>query len=121
MTPLEAKRLIKGKVEENKLSLTGFKCFDINFPLNPTTLFYDYIYVIALSQNYDIVTQIIDYDCFTDVEFNHKKQFASQARSCAIYKYLHSQNAVKETLEDINRFKQLYYDVIVPFRLYLDY
>lgn len=119
LTPLEAKKLIKEEVELKKLVLTGFNCFGINFPLIPTTLFYDYIYVMALFQNTDIASGVIRYKCFTDVEFNHKKQFASQARSCAIYKYLSDQNKVTEVLEDINQFIDIYSIGIIPHSLSL--
>ena len=121
LSPFEAKKLIKNEVENRKLILTGFNCFGIEFPLNPTTIFYDYIYVLALSQNPNIASKVINYYCFTDVEFNHKKQFASQARSCAIYKYLHENNMIKKTLEDIAMFKEIYTKVIIPYRLSLDY
>lgn len=119
-SPLEAKNLIKDQVRNNNLNLTGFKCFGIDFPLNPTTLFYDYIYVMALTQNPVIASNVINYSCFTDVEFNHKKQFASQARSCAIFKYLYNTNSVTHALEDINYFIHIYSSVITSGQLSLD-
>lgn len=116
LTPLEAKKLVKTNVEKMKLNITSFNCFDIVFPTTPTTLFYDYIYVLALFQNNDIGRELIKHNCFTDVEFNHKKQSASQARSCAIYKYLVDNDKLGEYLEDIEKFKGLYYNVIVKNR-----
>ncbi len=120
LTPLEAKKLIKTKVKEEKLILTGFRCFGIDFPLMPKTIFYDYIYVLALSQNPNIGSQVVKYYCFTDVEFNHKTQFASQARSCAIYKYLVENNVLTEAIEDLNKFKEIYNNTIVSYQLSLD-
>lgn len=72
------------------------------------SLFYDYLYILALNENNNLVMKIINYDCFTDIEFNHKKQFASQARSCAIFKYLYNNNLVDKFLENPLLFKELY-------------
>jgi len=119
LSPLEAKRTIKERVEKDNLILTAFKCLGMDFPLFPKTLFYDYIYVVALIQNPNISKEIVNYYCYTDVEFNHKKQFASQARACAIFKYLYDNDILKETIEDINKFIQIYYEVIIPYRLEL--
>ncbi len=108
MQPGDAKRFVKECVESEQLSLTKFSLLGIDFPLEPKTLFYDYLYIVALSQNFELSTEILKYDCFTDIEFNPKKQFASQARSCAIFKYLHNHNLIEEYLEDIEKFKTIY-------------
>jgi len=120
MTAAEAKKYIQEKGKNEKPVLTGFNCFGINFPLTPATFFYDYIYVLALSENHKIASKTTDYDCFTDIEFNHTKQIASQARSCAIFKYLYDNNIINETIEDIHKFKDLYKKIIVSYRLTLD-
>lgn len=86
---------------------------EINFPLSPATIFYDYIYVVALVQNLEIANKILGYYCYTDVEFNHKKQFASQARSCAIYKHLVENNKAEICLKNIDEFKKIYIDIIL--------
>lgn len=112
LQPLQAKKLIQEKVENQNLILTGFNCFGVDFPLSPTTIFYDYIYVLALSQNHAVSSKVVENYCFTDVEFNHKKQFASQARSCAIFKYLHDCNLIKSSIEDFNKFKDVYLNVL---------
>ena len=116
LTPIEAKKLIKEKVEKDKLILTGFNCFGVVFPIEPKTIFYDYLYILALIQNPKIASQVLEYYCYTDVEFNHKKQFASQARSCAIYKYLVENNNVIEYVQDIKKFISIYNDIIVPYQ-----
>lgn len=120
VSPLEAKKLIQENVKNKNLILTGFNCFGVDFPLYPTTIFYDYIYVLALSQNHEVASKVVTYYCFTDVEFNHKKQFASQARSCAIYTYLHKNNLLKTSLENFNKFKEIYLK-IVPYQETLDF
>lgn len=108
MMPADAKKFVKEKVETNNFSLTGFRFRNIVFPLKPNSLFYDYLYIFALSQNIDLALKIIDYDCFTDIEFNHKKQYASQARSCALFKYLYINNQVDGFLLNPLLFENLY-------------
>ena len=111
--PTVAKKTVKEAVEKEKLVLTSFECLGYKFPLYPYSLFYDYIYVVALKQNPDIAKEVLEYNCFTDIEFNHKKQFASQARSCAIFKYLSINNLLDSYLKDINSFVNIYKEIIV--------
>lgn len=64
-------------------------CLDGNeWPIEPQTLFYDYIYVQALIQNYGTDLNLDDYEWFTDIEFNPNKSINCQARSVAVYKLL---------------------------------
>ncbi len=109
--PLEAKRYVQDKVEQSNLTLTSFELNNQTFPLEPKSLFYDYLYILALYQNNDLAQNIINYECFTDIEFNHKKQFASQARSCALYKYLYLNNKVEVFLNNPLMFIRLYDDL----------
>ena len=108
MHPIDAKRYIKEKVKELSLSLSEFRFNEMRFPLNPKSLFYDYLYIWALNQNNSLANEILNYDCFTDIEFNHKNQFASQARSCALFKYLFLNNEVEEFLKKPFLFEDLY-------------
>lgn len=109
MEAKDAKRYVKEQIDSNKLSLTSFKFGDKVFSNYPKSLFYDYLYILALSQNKELALEIINYDCFTDIEFNHKKQFASQARSCALYKYLYENNQIEMFLNKPLLFENLYY------------
>lgn len=111
MLPADAKKYIREKVEANKFSLTGFTYNNFNFPLEPKSLFYDYLYIKALYGNVELSKQIINFDCFTDIEFNHQHQFASQARSCALYKYLKTNSLVEKFLQNPLDFKDLYLDL----------
>lgn len=58
------------------------------WPIEPKTLFYDYIYIQALIQNYGTELNLEDYEWFTDIEFNPNKSINCQARSVAVYKLL---------------------------------
>lgn len=62
--------------------------FNLNgdiWPLEPKTAFYDWLYVQALLQNNDLSSKLENYASFTDIEFNPKKSYSSQARSCALF------------------------------------
>lgn len=111
MLPADAKRFVKEKSESKGLKLTEFNFFGKKFPLVPNSIFYDYLYIYSLSQNKGVASEIIKYDCFTDIEFNPKKQISSQARSCAIFKYLYLNNLVDDFLSDYGKFNYLYYEL----------
>ena len=50
--------------------------------------FYDWLYLNALTQNKELSEKIIQYDAFTDIEFNPKKSFSCQAKTVALYIHL---------------------------------
>ena len=86
--------------------------------LIPKTSFYDYIYLSALTQNPRLSEAIINYDGFTDIEFNPKKSINCQARSAALYVSLFKRNKIEKSLkskvnyiEILTAFQQEYYDV----------
>lgn len=82
------KRLPKSK----KIKLLGFKLFGEEWPLEPKTLFYDWLYINALMQNMDIAEKLMKYDMFTDIEFNPEKSINCQAITAAIYVSLRTTN-----------------------------
>lgn len=105
--PIEAKKFIRN---QDFNILRGFKYKDEVFPLNPKSFFYDYLYIKALQQIPNISKQVINYDIFTDIEFNEKKQFNCQARACAIYSYMLRTNTVEHYMSSLNNFKKIYTD-----------
>lgn len=77
------------KKDERLLSsgkLVGFNYNSMDFPLEPKTVFYDYIYINAVKYTFslDEIKQITSYTHFTDIEFNPKKSINTQAKSVAI-------------------------------------
>lgn len=66
-------------------SLVGFKFFSYEFPLNPQTYFYDWLYINVLLKNPELAKKVMAYKVFTDIEFNHKKSINSQAYSAALF------------------------------------
>jgi hypothetical protein len=69
--------------------LIGFEFEDLKFPLEPTTVFYDWLYLNAIFPHRgwlkDRLTGRISYAGFTDIEFNPAKSVNCQARSCALF------------------------------------
>ncbi len=64
-----------------------------SFPLNPKTVFYDFIYIAAVKQSLgtEEINEISNYNCFTDIEFNPTKSINTQARSAAIIRLILSE------------------------------
>ncbi len=95
---------IKAKKDERlRISgnIIGFE-FEGNFWDNePKTAFYDWMYINALyrNNNRDIVEELLEYDVFSDIEFNPKKSINCQARTCAILVSLINLNLIDELLE----------------------
>ncbi len=83
VSPKDAKRNEK---LINSGKLVGFNYNNIDFPLEPKTLFYDYIYINSVKEilSSNEIKQITNYTHFTDIEFNPKKSINTQAKSVAI-------------------------------------
>jgi len=63
------------------------------FPLDPKTVYYDYIYIAAVKQSLKIeeIKEISNYNCFTDIEFNPEKSINTQARAAALIRLILSE------------------------------
>ncbi len=65
--------------------LIGFSFEGIDFPLEPKTAFYDWLYCSFLWDHRDWATKLYAYAGFTDVEFNPHRSINCQARSAALF------------------------------------
>jgi hypothetical protein len=65
--------------------LVGFAFEGLEFPLEPKTAFYDWLYLGVLKDYRDWATALYAYAGFTDVEFNPFKSVNCQARSAALF------------------------------------
>jgi len=65
--------------------LIGFRFEGCDFPLEPKTAFYDWLYISVLKNHRDWAKTLYDYAGFTDVEFNPFKSINCQARSAALF------------------------------------
>ena len=105
MHPKEAKR---DERLRNSGKLTGFQFDGMEFALEPKTMFYDWVYMSALNSKKDIIEELIKYNAFTDIEFNHTKSINCQARAAAIFVSLYKLNSVDRVLKDMDELKNLY-------------
>lgn len=84
--------------------LIKFNFFGVDWPLEPKTAFYDWIYLNALKKNNWAIDQLDDYDSFTDIEFNPKKSINCQAYSVALFKSLNGRGLLDDALENKDSF-----------------
>ncbi|MFP3398368.1 hypothetical protein SB749_18775, partial [Brevibacterium sp. SIMBA_078] len=73
----------------------------------PKTLFYDWLYLNALSLNEELIKEVIKYDAFTDIEFNPGKSINCQARSVALFVALYKTGELEEALSSEDNFKKI--------------
>ena len=83
----------------------------MEFPLNPPTYFYDWLYVNALNQHPEYHKKLLEFDAFTDIMFNPEKQINCQAKSVAIFVSLYKTGMLKEALKDRESFLKIVYGV----------
>ena len=87
--------------------LIHFQLFDTEFPLEPPTAFYDWLYLKALSQNEDLASELLQYEGFTDIAFNPEKSLNCQAHSAALWVALNRRNLIQQALADPVSFIQV--------------
>ena len=87
--------------------LTGYVFDDEEFPTEPKTFFYDWLYIHALIEHPDLSKSILKYDSFTDIVYNPKKGSATQAEACAVYVSLVRRRELKEALESRENFLRI--------------
>ena len=85
--PKEAKR---DKRLHDSGSLKAFWYQGEDFPLIPKTVFYDYIYLAAVRDSFaaNEIHAVLDYNYFTDIEFNPEKSLNTQARTVALIRLM---------------------------------
>lgn len=104
--PRDAKRYVRENGDR------VLKCYRYNgkeISLDTRTLFYDFIYICALMQHPEVSSVLVEYDLFTDIEFNEKKGLNCQARSCAIYSYMLRTGSVDKYMGSMEDFEKIYF------------
>lgn len=99
--------------KDERLSSSGrlmkFVLLGNEFPTNPKTFFYDWLYVNAVSQNKEILAELSEYKAFTDIAFNPQKSINCQARSAAICVSLLRKDLLSNALKSKNAFREIVY------------
>ena len=93
MTSREAKRDERLRCSGR---LTGFEFANVQWPLEPQTAFYDWLYISALKHRADLAEQLSAYSAFTDIEFNPQKSINCQAYSVALFVSLQQRNHLEQ-------------------------
>lgn len=102
---------VKAKTDERLKNSGYIKSYFFQgktWPLSPQHLFYDYLYIKSLNTNKEFHSAVMEFDTFTDIEFNHKKSLNCQARALAIFVTLNRHGLVKAYLDDPEKFKTIY-------------
>lgn len=73
---------------------------------DPETFFYDWLYINALLENPLLAAELLEYDAFTDIEFNPNKSINCQARAAALFAALSGQGKA-EQCRDFDTFYQI--------------
>ncbi len=97
----ESKKDIRLKESGN---LVRFKFYNTIWSLVPRTAFYDWLYLSALNQNKELAQHLLNFNGFTDIEFNPAKSINCQARAAALYVSLMKRNMLEEVLSSQDSF-----------------
>ena len=84
--------------------LIGFRFEGFDFPLEPKTVFYDWLYCSFLYQYRDWAQKLYDYAGFTDIEFNPHRSINCQARSAALFLSLMRRAELDDALQSPSAF-----------------
>lgn len=106
-TSIEAKKDIRLKESGN---LIAFQYKNENWDIQYGTAFYDWFYINALNQQ-PYKDDILEYEVFTDIEFNPKKSLNCQARSVALFVGLVKSNLISEYITSKKDFLTLYSEI----------
>ena len=106
LSPRDAKR---DERLRNSGRLTGFRMGETNFPLVPASLFYNWLYMNALHSQPELAAAVMEYDAFTDIEFNPDRAVSCQAQAAAIYVTLARQGRIEEALRSRKDFLRVVY------------
>ena len=84
--------------------IVGFLFDGFNFPLEPKTVFYDWLYINTILTHRDWLKRLEKYTGFTDIEFNPSKSINCQARSCALFVSLMQMDLLDESIRSPKKF-----------------
>ena len=91
----------------NSGNLIGFRFFGVDFPTVPLTFFYDWLYINVLIKNDLLCNKIVEYEAFTDIEFNPEKSINCQAFSAALFVSMFKNKIDLRDISDPKVFSQI--------------
>ena len=84
--------------------LIGFLFEGFRFPLDPRTVFYDWLYISTILPHREWLKRLDNYKGFTDIEFNPSKSINCQARSCALFVSLMHMDLLDDSIRSPKEF-----------------
>ncbi len=87
--------------------LLKFCFFGDDWPLEPQTAFYDWVYLNALKTHEQLGSEIAGFSAFTDIEFNPGKSVNCQAYSVALYASLVRRRFLEKALSSKEAFLEI--------------
>lgn len=84
--------------------IVEFRFDRVNFPVDPKTAFYDWLYISALFPHREYLRRLEGYAGFTDIEFNPSKSINCQARSCATLVAMMKRNILEIAIQSPDSF-----------------
>jgi len=88
-------------------SLRGFSLLGVEWPLEPPTLFYDWLYAHSVAARPDLLELASRQHAFTDIAFNPKRSLACQAMALARAVFLHRRGLLDAALASPEAFCSL--------------
>ncbi|WP_338641077.1 DarT1-associated NADAR antitoxin family protein [Burkholderia pyrrocinia] len=68
------------------------------WPLQPRTAFYDWLYINALHRQPELTEIVLTYRAFSDIAFNPERSIDCQAYAAALYVSLHERGLLKDEI-----------------------
>jgi hypothetical protein len=91
----------------------AYSFFNEEFPTQPMTAFYDWLYLTALWQNRDLAEKLLEFKGFSDIVFNPQNSINCQAHSAALFISLYKKGEIENVLKD----RDYYFDIITNKKL----
>jgi len=102
--PREAKKFI---YELDHGNIKSYRLQGKTYPLSPPNAFYDWLYIRSLADHADWIQKNVNFEAFTDIEFNPEKQINCQARAFAEFISLLKRGKLKEASNNFNYFSSM--------------
>ena len=78
--------------------LVKFRFYGEDWPLEPKTAFYDWLYINALHKHPDLAAYVLSQQGFSDIAFNPEKSVNCQAYAAALYLSLSRRGILSDRL-----------------------
>lgn len=88
----------------NSGKLVSFEFYNTIWPLEPKTLFYDWLYMRALYNQKYLAKEILKYNAFSDIEFNSNKSINCQANAAALFVSLYRRGLLNKAMSSISNY-----------------